>query len=828
MDEPSKVGALGLTSAEANQRLLSGGSNALPKAKREPFWRRVIRQFQSPIIYILIFALSFDLLLFIMEGGHGWPFEATAIAAILLFNTSMGVWQEYRAEDALAKLQALAASRAWVIRDGELQRIPVADVVPGDLARIEAGERIPADGKVTKSQSLLVDESTLTGESIPIDKAVDDDLLSGTLVVRGQGYFQITETGPASAMGKIATMIGDVKVDPTPLERRLDHFGNRVARWVGILAASLAVIIVAFDGFSAIGEAVLFGVALAVAAVPEGLPAVLTLTLALGTERMSKRKAIVRRLSAVEALGSVTVIATDKTGTLTENKMTVQKLDTPNPEQTLQALVLAADAEPDTDAGDPLEVGLYRFAESNGIDVVRTRNDNPRISERSFDSAWKYMRVTVQHNGEAVSYLKGAAEVLLPRCRLTAAEQTTWLAKIEQYASEGYRLIAFAAGPGETETDLEWLGIATIIDPPRPEVPQAIRQCQDAGIRVLMITGDHPATAAAIADQIGIDAESVITGNQIDEMTTNQLAEAVKNTSVFARVSPAHKLALVDSIKANDEVCAMTGDGVNDAPALKRADVGVAMGQRGSDVTREVADLVLLDDNFATIVAAVEEGRSIYENILKFIRFLFSTNVALVLLVVVGMLGAAALGLRDSFGALLVPLTAAQLLWINVIADGPPALALAFDRNPNVMSQTPRPAKAPLLDRISLRFILIIGAFKAAIGLALLGILPLMGHDAATTRSAVFLYEALAQLILVYPARSLTTKPETNKILNYIVGISIAAQILILLIPGTRLILNLEPLGLQAWITVAVAVAVTWAIGATAFLWKGRPDSAAS
>ena len=799
----------GLSSAEAARRLAEHGPNVLPQGRRTPWWERVWRQLRSPIIYILLFALAFDAVIWVIEGARGWPIESIAILVILAFNTIMGVWQEYRAEDALARLKELAAPQVWVRRDGHLTEIPAAQLVPGDLARVEAGDRIPADGVLTGEQALMVDESMLTGESVPVDRAITEEVFSGTLAVRGLAWVAVTRTGSASAMGRIAGMLADVVAEATPLERRLTHFGHRIARWVAALAVILMVAGVGIEGIDRIDEALLFAVAVAVAAVPEGLPAVLTLTLALGTERMASRNAVVRRLSAVEALGSVTVVATDKTGTLTENTMTVRTLDSPDPRRALLAMVLAAEAEPDGGSGDPLEIGLYTYAVEHGIDPASERTRHKRVSERPFDSEWKYMRVTVLEDGEPVSYLKGAPEVLLGMSHLTGAERRAWGARIDAAAADGNRMLALAWAPGETDTEITWLGSVALWDPPRPEVPAAIAATQQAGIRVLMITGDHPATAKAIANAIGIASDEVMTGDHLDRLSPDELAEKVGHVGVFARVNPEHKLALVDALKANGEIVAMTGDGVNDAPALKRADVGVAMGQRGSDVSREVADLVLLDDNFATIAAAVEEGRGIYANILKFIRFLFSTNVALVLLIAIGVTGAALFDLRDEAGNLLVPLLAVQLLWINIIADGPPALALGLDRNPGMMTQRPRSPSAPLLTRAGIRFILTTGILKAAAGLALFFALPNFGYAAAATMTAIFLYESLAQLAFAYPARRIHTRPTPNRALNAIIVASVALQIATITFSPLRTMLGLVTLDGPALGSVAAALVVT-------------------
>lgn len=815
----------GLSQLEAMDRLARYGPNTLPEKPPEPLWRRFFRQFKSPLIYILLVALLVDLALWFYEGSQGVPFEALAILTILLFNAGLGVWQERRAENALARLKALAAPQVWVLRDGVLARIPSQQLVPGDLVRLEAGERVPADGQLLEGEGLMIDESVLTGESVPVDKGQGEEVLSGTLAVRGKGWLELTRTGPQSAMGRLAGMLGEIKLEKTPLERRLDVFGSHVARWVGLLALTLLVGILLVDGTAHFSEMFLFTVALAVAAVPEGLPAVLTLTLALGVERMARRKAVVRRLSAVEALGSVTVIATDKTGTLTENQMEVRAADLPDLLRGHRAMALASDAEPSGLVGDPLELALLGHVRAAGMDVPALRHAHPRLSSRPFDSAWKFMRVTVEEEGQAVSYLKGAPEVLLARCRLEPHERALWQEKIEAYAHEGYRLLAFAWGPGEREEHLTWLGLAMLWDPPRPEVPEAIRRAQAAGIRVLMITGDHPATALTVAQQIGIPGQRVLTGEDIEDYTPEGLKQALAEVNVFARVSPEHKLQLVNLLKAQGEIVAMTGDGVNDAPALKRADVGVAMGQRGSDVTREVADLVLLDDNFATIVNAVEEGRNIYENIRSFIRFLFSTNVALVLLVAGGMIGAALLGLRDAVGALLVPLTAVQLLWINIIADGPPALALGLDRHPDVMRRPPYDPRQPLLDRVSLAFILGTGVVKAGLGLALLAVLPLYQLAPVAVRSALFIYESLAQLLFAQPSRQATSQPLANPLLLLILLASAGLQILTIALEPLRTVLGLTPLPWLAWGYVGAALLLSWAFAMLFVAWLRRHDT---
>jgi Ca2+-transporting ATPase len=802
----------GLTGEEAQARLQRYGLNALPEKRRKTIWRSLASQFQSPLIYILLFALVVDLVIWTIEGASGLPLESVAIALILCLNAGLGVYQESKAEAALEKLKALTEALVWVMRGGRIAQLPAAELVPGDVVRVEAGDRVPADGLLIDVHGVSVDESVLTGESMPVAKEVGGETFSGTLLVRGKGYLEVTRTGAASAMGRLAVMIGGIESEKTPLERRLTLFGHRVARWVLLLAAAIAIAGISIEGFSRLGHVLLFTVAIAVSAVPEGLPAVLTLTLALGVERMAKKKAVVRRLSAVEALGSVTVIATDKTGTLTENRMNVKAVDTLDTTRALRAMVLANDAEVKTGAGDPLELALLDHACAEGLDALRVADDSPRRSLLPFDSSYKYMRVTVEEDGRLASYLKGAPEVLLGRSRMSDDERRSWEEKAEGYAAEGFRVLAVAWRDGEGDDELNFLGLVLLWDPPRPEVPEAIRRAQESGIRVVMVTGDHPATALSVANEVGIPPGRVVTGLDLETLSDAELAHAVKEANVFARVAPEDKLRLVEALKANGEIVAVTGDGVNDAPALKRADVGVAMGRRGSDVSREVADLVLLDDNFATIIAAIEEGRNIYENIQKFIRFLFSTNLAEVLIVVAGVLGAFLLGMRDEVGGLVLPLTAVQLLWVNIITDGPPALALALDRDAGVMRHRPRDPKSPLLDPQSLRFILLVGVIKALGGGALLVFMPRYGYSLEATRSMLFLYVTIGQLVFAYPSRRISTAPGFNLVLHLAVILGIGLQLLTIFLPGLRLLLGLEQLGAAALAWVAVAVMSAWGL----------------
>jgi Ca2+-transporting ATPase len=810
----------GLTREDAQQRLAEFGPNALPEPGGVSQWQRWLRQFKSPLIYILLFALMLDLGLWLWEGAGRLPVESIAIGLILALNAGLGAYQESKAEEALTRLKALAMPSVWALRDGVLVHVPANELVPGDIARIEAGDRIPADGMLTHSQGVTADESILTGESLPIDKDLDEELFSGTLVVKGKGYIEVTRTGARSTMGRLAAMIGGIEASKTPLERRLGEFGNQVA--LAILALGLVLTIggVVVEGIGHLGQVFLFSVALAVAAVPEGLPAVLTLTLAFGVERLAKRKAIVRRLSAVEALGSVTIIATDKTGTLTENRMYVRALDATDLTRALQAMVLANDAEIGTHVGDPLEVALLDHAASQGMDANHLIDSRPRVSSRPFDSAYKFMRVTVEENGRRVSYLKGAPEVLIARSTLPEAQKREWEAKVIAHAREGHRVVGLAWRGEESEEGVTFLGLVLLWDPPRPEVPDALRRARAAGIRVMMITGDHPATAEAVGRVIGIGTDRVLTGQDIDRLSPQDLREAARTVNIFARVSPEHKLRLVETLKDLGEIVAVTGDGVNDAPALKRSDVGVAMGQRGSDVSREVADVVLMDDNFATIVAAIEEGRNIYENIQKFIRFFFSTDLALILLMTAGLGLAFLLGIKDpAGGTFLLPLTAVQLLWINFVADGPPALAMALDRNPGVMDRPPRLPAAKLLDGASLRFVAISAAAKALVGVAIIAAMPWLGYSLEETRTSLFVYESVLQLVFAYPSRRIGLAPLLNIWVHLAVWLGVGLQVLTLIVAPLRTLLGLVPISGVIFATIMLAALLTWGLAEIACRW---------
>lgn len=805
----------GLTSDEARQRRLRFGPNALPAKPPRSLVLRVLAQLKSALIYLLLAALAVDLIAWAVAGAHGAPLEALAILCVILLNAALGVAQEYRSERALLELERLSAPRAWVLRDDCFQRIDAAELVPGDVVRLEAGDRIPADGRVYAAETLSVDESVLTGESLPVDKSDGEELLSGTLVTHGRAQLLIERTGPSSNMGKLAATLSSIDVSKTPLEQRVDELGSRIARVVAVLCLAMVLAGLAFYGLSRPLPILMFAVAFGVAVVPEGMPAMMTLALAFGVQRMARRQAVVRRLAAVEALGSVTVIATDKTGTLTLNQLTVEDLQAaPGREaDALCAMVLANDADLGSGAGDPLELALVHHAQRHGTDVRALTQAYPRISSRGFDSQWRCMRATVvAPGGEQVAFLKGAPEAILERCVLDDAERQRLLGLAEAAARRGLKVLGLARGTAAAERELTFLGLVSLGDPARPEAHGAVLAARRAGVRVVMITGDHPATARAIAEAVGIDAGRVVQGTELSASDA-QVDALLGGCSVFARMQPEHKLRLIERLQASGAVVAMTGDGLNDAPALKRADVGVAMGGRGSEVAREVADLVLLDDNFATIVAAIEEGRGIYANVQSFVRFSFSSNVALMLLVFGAALGSLLVGLRTSEGGLLLPLTALQILWINFLGDGPPALALSLDRSKNALLDPPRSPHQPLLDSVGVKFVLGDGLVKGGLGLLLLVLLPLLGQTLVTTASAAFLYEGIAKLLSMFPARRLRGQLEPNPWVLAATAASVSLQLACVLVPPLRRVMGLMPLSGLDLLVVGALLLATLGLG---------------
>ncbi|MHB8605858.1 MAG: cation-translocating P-type ATPase [Thermoplasmatota archaeon] len=804
--------ARGLTSAEAARLLAVHGANDVPPPPRPSLARRFVRQFRSPLIYILLLAVALEGYLWARDDFAGVPVAGLIILVLLVGNAVLGVVQEFRGDSAIDRLKGLSAAQAQVVRGGARVRVPARDLVPGDVLYLESGDRAHADAEVLAGASILVDESILTGESLPVERSAGETLPAGALVVRGRAYARVVRTGGASATGRLAILLGAIETAKTPLEKRLDVLARQVSRAVLVVGALLVGAGLWFEGVDRLADVVIFAVALAVAIVPEELPAVLSLTLARGVEHMAKRNALVRRLSAVEALGSVTVIATDKTGTLTENRLEVHALEADDEPLALRAMVLANDAALDGSLGDPIDVSLLAFARSRGVDAERLRAAAPRTSERAFDSAWKFARATTSEGGGSRSYLKGAPETLLERAELDHDARVHWERRARELADEGYRVLALATGAGESETRLAFAGLVAIWDPPRADIRASVAGARAAGVRVLMLTGDHPGTARAVATAVGIDAPRILAGDDIDRLDDAALADAVRGCDVYARVRPEHKLRVVEALQANGEIVAMTGDGVNDAPALKRADVGIAMGGRGSDVAREAASLVLLDDRFSTIVRAIEEGRDLLENIQKFLRFMFSIHVGFFALLVGSVVLAYAIGLRDEGGALILPLTALQILWINFLADGPPSFALGVDSNPEIMREPPIAPDAPLLDRPSVAFILTSAAVKAGGAFALLAFMPRAGYSIVETQTAIFAYEFLAQVLFAYPVRQIRTRPARNLWLH---GTSVAGILLVvasLAIPAIRDALGLARLTPALLIVLVGGTLATWLV----------------
>jgi P-type Ca2+ transporter type 2C len=785
----------GLADEDARTRQVRYGPNELAAAPTLSAWRRFVAQFRDVLVGLLLVATGISAALWAIERDAALPYEAIAILAVVVLNATMGYVQGARADAAVAALRAMSAPAASVIRGGERRRIPASELVPGDLMLVEEGDAIAADGRLIASAALQTVESSLTGESLPVVKDTDalpgevalgdrrNMVFSGTIASYGHGQAIVTATGMRTEVGRIAGLLQTTPDDPTPLQRELDRTGRLLGAAVVAIAAVIIVTVVLLEDVRGLGplfDVLILGVALAVAAVPEGLPAVVTAVLSIGVRRMATRHAIVRRLAAVETLGSATVIASDKTGTLTRNEMTVRAVitatgravfdgsgyapegavrdDLGRPidggqrielERALTAAECASNASVLQTAGrwvvhgDPMEGALIVAARKVGLRGEALAAALPRVGEVPFSSERKLMSTLHRDTrapGLGVILTKGAPDVLLTRCSdervgeghrpLTPERRAAILEANETLAGQALRTLAVAersvsadtltrvsVHPDERlETDLVFIGVIGLIDPPRAEARDAVERARRAGIRSIMITGDHPRTAAVIARELGIGAgERAMTGAELDGLAPDALDAAAARVSVYARVNPEHKLRIVDALRRGGAVVAMTGDGVNDAPALKRADIGVAMGITGTDVSKEAADIVLADDDFASIVAAVEEGRVIFANIRKFLRYLLSSNVGEVMTMFFGLVLAGPIGLDSEGGAIALPLLATQILWINLVTDGPPALALGVDgADDAVMQQPPRPVGEGVITLAMWRGIALVGMIMAA------------------------------------------------------------------------------------------------------------------
>ncbi|WP_176736323.1 cation-translocating P-type ATPase [Oligoflexus tunisiensis] len=785
----------GLTESEAGQRLENLGRNELQTEAGTPAWKKFLAKFKDTFVILLLFATAVSLGIWFFERGSALPYEAITIFAVVLLNAIMGYVQESRAESAVAALSQMAAPHANVIRQGERRSIPTAEVVVGDIILLEEGDTIPADARLVQSVALQTSEAALTGESLPVLKDVapisgprglgdrHNMVFSGTSITYGHGRAVVVATGMQTEMGRIAGMLHSVPMESTPLQKELD----RVARMLAIIVVIIALVMIAtlfiFEnvrGLSAIVQVLILSVALAVAAVPEGLPTIVTAVLAAGVRRMARRNAIVRRLSAVETLGSANVIASDKTGTLTRNEMTVRKVITASgrvmlsgtgyvPEgevkeeegrdsvrdivqKELKRALCAADRANNAVLqeknggwavqGDPTEGALVVAARKAGLDADRLEARFERIGEIPFSSERKLMSTVhsdFDQQERLMVFTKGAPDLLLARCAFELVGETKRplsdrrraeiLETNEELAGEALRTlgVAFRALPREdfeegkfderVENELVFAGLIGMIDPPRQEAKAAVELALHAGIRPIMITGDHSKTASVIASELGISRNGrTMTGTELDRIQDDELIGVTRDVSVYARVNPEHKLRIVKALQKQGAIVAMTGDGVNDAPALKTADIGVAMGITGTDASKEAAAMVLADDNFASIVKAVEGGRTIFSNIQKCLRYLLSSNIGEVLTMFFGVIMAGALGLRADGSTLVLPLLATQLLWINLVTDGFPAFALGLDpADPDVMNRPPRPKGEGVITR-RMWFNIIVGGAVMAVG----------------------------------------------------------------------------------------------------------------
>jgi Ca2+-transporting ATPase len=847
----------GLSQGEAVRRLAEQGPNEVRAARTVSPWRILGAQFANVLIIILLVATALSAFL-----GHGA--EALVITVIVLFAVVLGFVQEYRAERSMDALRRMAAPAAQVVRDGVEVRLASRDLVPGDLVILPTGNRVPADVRLTEAVNLLIDEAALTGESVPVRKDTDvltdpglvvGDLsnmaFAGTTVSRGRGRGIVVATGMETEFGRIARMLETVEPERTPLQKNLDRVGRALA-----LSACVVVALIVLLGLlrgQPFLEMFLFGIALAVAVVPEALPAVVTISLAIGVQRMVRRNALIRRLPAVETLGSTSVICSDKTGTLTRDEMTARILyvagerwevsgegyepigdflcegDESEPsdavKELLRAGTMASDVHllrsPENDrwdvTGDPTEGALVVAAAKAGMDKAALDCRFPRIGEIPFSSETKRMTTLHDTPDGVVACAKGAPEVILAACShlrvgsecvfLDGEERSAVLREAREMAGEALRVLAVAckpgAGIGDAEQGMTFLGLVGMIDPPRPEAGAAVRTCKEAGIRVRMITGDHPLTARAVARELGILEEGeVVTGAELESLDDAGLAREAQRIEVYARVSPAHKLRVVTALQQAGQVVAMTGDGVNDAPALKKADIGIAMGITGTDVSREAAAMTLLDDNFASIVAAVEEGRGIFDNIRKYLMYLISSNTGEILLMAAAVLG-----------GLPLPLSAVQILYVNLATDGLPALALSVDPpEPDLMRRPPREADAGIFTRPVVFLMLLAGAWSALVNTALFAGTLALGFPVRKAMSLTFICLVLIEFLKAYNFRSdrhsVFRRPFANRWLNLAIMWELLLLFLVMTVPFLRTAFGTTRLTLREWLFVA-AVACT-------------------
>ena len=845
----------GLSEKEARKKLLEHGPNILEEKKKISLVKLLLRQFTDVMVLVLLAST-------VISAFMGDVTEAVTIIAIVVINAILGFVQEFRTEKTMEALKSLAAPAAKVLRNGKMTSIPAEQIVPGDVVLLETGDRVPADATLLESMSLQADESLLTGESMPVEKkasaagkALDCkdrrcQVYMGTVITGGRAKALVHATGMNTEMGGIADLIRNIEEEQTPLQKRLAHLGKLIVAGCLTICAIVAVtgILRGEDAFNML----LSGISLAVAAVPEGLPALVTISLALGVQRMLKRNALIRRLPAVETLGCACVVCSDKTGTLTQNKMTVRKIftgdrmvevrdDVQKPpflfkgcrvdsardailRQVLEIGALCNNASLSAGktsgtwefTGDPTEGALLVASAKAGLTSEVLASNYFRLDEVPFDSDRKCMSVVCDnHKGETFVFSKGAPDELLKKCSkimgpkgvvpLTQELRLKFLRTNDAMAQDALRVIAVAYRRlnsrvwrhNELESDLIFAGLVGMLDPPREEAAEAVLKCRLAGIKPVMITGDHKLTAVAIAKELDIyrDGETVLTGNELDTMDERKLEQVADDVSVYARVSPKHKLMIVRALKNRGHIVAMTGDGVNDAPAVKEADIGVAMGLTGTDVTKEASSMILLDDNFATIIAAIEEGRVIYNNIRKFIRYMLACNIGEVLTMFLGMLA-----------GLPIPLLPIQILWVNLVTDGLPAVALGFDPpERDVMKRRPRGPDESIFSNGLAGIIIFRGVLIGLTTLAVFATMLYYTGDIAAARSGAFVTLVLTQLIHVFECKSETKTVFQINLLDNIylvfsVLISLAMILGVVYIPALQSIFKTVPLGLNGWL----------------------------
>ncbi|MFN8790674.1 MAG: cation-translocating P-type ATPase [Bdellovibrionales bacterium] len=782
--------AQGLSEIEANRRREEYGLNEIAREKSAPAWVLFACQFKSPLVIILIFAS-------IISAALGEIVEALSIGAILVINAVIGFFQEYRAETAISALREMTAPRAKVFRDGRQSVILACNVVPGDTLILDAGDIVAADAEILEASHLQLNEAVLTGESLSVAKSTsgvkeakvlaerDGEVFMGTAVATGTAITRVTATGMKTELGQIAHLISTAVNEETPLQAQLSRVG-RTLLYLCLAVVILVALIGYIQGTPRI-NLLIFSVSLAVAAVPEGLPAIVTVALALGVQRMAARNALVRKLPSVETLGAVSVICTDKTGTLTTGNMRVRELWGKDHSDLLRAATSCCDAElsdgDDTGTGDPTEIAILIAAREHGITRQQTENDNPRVSTEPFDSDRRRMSI---FRKDGINYVKGAVESILPVCIKECANLDALIKAATDMSSRGLRVLAVAVGQGAVEQNLTFLGLIGMADPPRAEAMQALKEARTAGITPIIITGDHEQTATAIARELGL----VLEGESI-------------SGRVHARATPEDKLRLVRNWKNQGAIVAMTGDGVNDAPALREAHIGIAMGRAGTEVTRQAADLILADDNFATIVAAVREGRGIFENIRKAITYLLTGNLAEIALV----FGAVVLGLP-------LPLLATHLLWINLVTDALPALTLVADPlSPNIMKRAPRDSYEKILGKAEWGQILWIGLLEASVILGLYWYLMQTGDD-VQARNLAFTTIVFSQILRAFGARSSTrifwrVGAFSNLWLLGVVLMTGLLQLSLHFIPFSQEVFDLRPLSLEDLLLVTPAAFVS-------------------